>query len=71
MSLCTRSSLKLSLDLPREVRPIVLAKDGIGDGGVGVFGIDQESVDVEDACADGWEATDLVSHEPESMGVEL
>ena len=51
-------ALQLGFDRPGEVGPIVLAQDGVGDGGVGVLAVDEEAVHVEDAGPDGREATD-------------
>ena len=53
----SRPSLEPGLDLPGHVGTTVLTEDGVGHGGVSVFGVDQETVDVEDAGTDGWEAT--------------
>lgn len=52
----TGSALKLGFDLPRQVRTIVLTKDGVCDGGVSVLRVDQEAVNVKDARSDWWEA---------------
>jgi hypothetical protein len=56
-----RSSLELRFDFPGEVWAVVFAQDGVCDGGVGVFGVDEEAVDVEYAGADAREAKGVVS----------
>ena len=51
-------TLQLGFDAPWERRAVLGCEDDVCDEGVDVFGVDEEAVHVEEACADGGEASE-------------
>lgn len=51
--------MELGFDVPWEVRSAVLVENFVGAYGIFVFGIDQKTVHVEEACLDGRQSDDL------------
>lgn len=52
-----RPPLQLRFDVPRKQRPPVLLQDRVRDHRIPVFRVEEETVHVEETCADGWEAS--------------
>lgn len=54
-----RPPLQLSLDVPRKQRLPVLLQDCVRDHRIPIFRVEEETVHVEETCADGGEASSM------------